>query len=51
VVTNSLKKSISLIDLQNSFNSINKILVKNKINIENFNNYIENLNFNLDTFF
>jgi hypothetical protein len=37
--------------LQNNISSINKILLKNKIKIDNLDNNIDNLFFNLETLF
>ncbi len=51
VVTNSLKKSISLIELERIWNQIRKILEKNKINNLNFDQKFSNLILNIDNLF
>ena len=51
IVTNSLKKTISIIDLNNIFDKIYIILNKNKIKIESFNINCENILFDLDNLF
>jgi len=51
IVTNSLKITISIIDLNNMFDKINIILNKNKIKIDSFNTHCENILFDLDNLF
>jgi len=51
VVTNSLKKSISLLDLEKNFNYIKKTLIINKVEIQKLDDYIDWLKFNLETLF
>ena len=51
VVTNSLKKSVSLIDLDKNFNFIKKTLLLNKLEVSKFEDYIDQLKFNLETLF